>query len=452
MIYRGGGKVMRYVYIASSNELYHYGIKGMRWGVRRFQNNDGSLTAVGKKRYNVDVEGAKKRLESAKQGRAKAKATYNKATAGGLVANKKAADNLLKATDKVSYEKDRVRSEKVKNKLNSENGNKSKHRLKLEEEYRSKGMSEEEAAIAAYKRARTEKIIAVTAGVAITAVAAYVAYKHYDKTVDKFIKAGTELQNIAKRSDKGVSDAFYFSMTKGDNTKYRGLYGKTMRDMGYHVYETKIGTNSAMKIASQKSATKALSDLASSDSSYRKMLETHLNALDPYDYPSPNQQRVLKDALKSIQKGKIDEKVYNALNLSLSDHSVKTSEAVSKGFYNKLKSLGYDAIDDLNDKNWSGYHSSKPMIAFNAANKAAVKSVREVGQAEIQKAYNKGMGELLVRSLTPTVAGTTAYAGALHATSKLVQQKKRDQIVSEYRKKHPGTSLSYNQILDQYYG
>lgn len=33
------------------SELYHYGIKGMHWGVRRFQNADGSYTAVGKARY-----------------------------------------------------------------------------------------------------------------------------------------------------------------------------------------------------------------------------------------------------------------------------------------------------------------------------------------------------------------------------------------------------------------
>lgn len=33
------------------NELNHYGIKGMRWGVRRYQNEDGSLTSAGKKRY-----------------------------------------------------------------------------------------------------------------------------------------------------------------------------------------------------------------------------------------------------------------------------------------------------------------------------------------------------------------------------------------------------------------
>lgn len=37
-----------------SNELQHHGIKGQKWGVRRFQNTDGSLTAEGKKRYSVN--------------------------------------------------------------------------------------------------------------------------------------------------------------------------------------------------------------------------------------------------------------------------------------------------------------------------------------------------------------------------------------------------------------
>ena len=39
----------------NQNELYHFGIKGMKWGVRRYQNSDGTLTSAGQKRYDRDV-------------------------------------------------------------------------------------------------------------------------------------------------------------------------------------------------------------------------------------------------------------------------------------------------------------------------------------------------------------------------------------------------------------
>ena len=38
----------------TSPELYHWGVKGMKWGVRRYQNTDGTLTVAGKKRYERD--------------------------------------------------------------------------------------------------------------------------------------------------------------------------------------------------------------------------------------------------------------------------------------------------------------------------------------------------------------------------------------------------------------
>lgn len=57
------------------NELYHHGVKGQRWGIRRFQNDDGSLKPAGEKRYQSSD---KKRKISNRQIRKDMNNTYNK--------------------------------------------------------------------------------------------------------------------------------------------------------------------------------------------------------------------------------------------------------------------------------------------------------------------------------------------------------------------------------------
>lgn len=47
-----------------NDQIWHWGVKGMKWGVRRYQNADGSLTGAGKKRYDRDVAANKKKKDN----------------------------------------------------------------------------------------------------------------------------------------------------------------------------------------------------------------------------------------------------------------------------------------------------------------------------------------------------------------------------------------------------
>lgn len=52
-------------YVIINGELYHHGVKGQKWGVRRYQNKDGSLTPAGKKRVsNKQIREEKRKIQS----------------------------------------------------------------------------------------------------------------------------------------------------------------------------------------------------------------------------------------------------------------------------------------------------------------------------------------------------------------------------------------------------
>lgn len=58
-----------------ATELYHHGVKGMKWGIRRYQRKDGSLTPEGKKRYSDDAPSSSSKVATQSKGTTSSKSS-----------------------------------------------------------------------------------------------------------------------------------------------------------------------------------------------------------------------------------------------------------------------------------------------------------------------------------------------------------------------------------------
>lgn len=430
-------------------ELYHHGIKGMRWGIRRYQNPDGTLTVEGRKRYGREIISAYGKLDTAKKNLKQEKRNYNRRTLGGLAPTAKAQRDLDYAKLKSRWAKEDVSSAKIKQKISDGKKEKSKHLRNLEEHYRNKGMTKEEAEIAAYKRARTEKILAVTLGLTVAAAGAYVAYKHYDYSVDKVIKSGTIISRISPTDTAAVHDGFYASVGNHDRNKYVGILGRELKKNDKTPFIKTIRTEKNLKIASEKSGLKALQELGTTNQGYKQQLANHLEKEQSYlftQFGAGDAIAQYQKGINSLKSGKIDKNVYTAMNMSFAGN--QNNEFV-KSFYSHLASKGYNAVVDVNDKRVSGYFAKMPFIAFNASD-VKVERVRKLGESEIRKAYNIGIMDSYVRAIPvalPSMAPSLGVASSMVVGAKVKKSKMNDQIVKKYREQHPNTELTYSEII-----
>lgn len=81
----------------SESYIYHHGIKGQKWGVRRFQNQDGTLTSIGRSRYSSkksadEADQTKKTMLTDKQKKRLKKLVISGAVIAGMFGYKKLKD------------------------------------------------------------------------------------------------------------------------------------------------------------------------------------------------------------------------------------------------------------------------------------------------------------------------------------------------------------------------
>lgn len=94
----------------NTDELYHYGVMGMKWGVRRYQNADGTYNSAGKARYLKDKTSNKKQ----------SKEKYSKKWDKKIQKEEsKIANKIEKYTDSRKSQRSKSNTGKVYNKINT---------------------------------------------------------------------------------------------------------------------------------------------------------------------------------------------------------------------------------------------------------------------------------------------------------------------------------------------
>ena len=380
----------------SQNELYHHGIKGMKWGVRRFQNEDGSLTTAGKKRYEDESTGSDKKTSSN---------NGSKTPRKGLIARRK--DSLT-------------------------------------QKYIAKGYSQTAAKTMAEQRMRTEAVLAVVGTVAVTAVAIKVARRIGQDYVDQTFKSGKVIQNIGANPNANFKDTpFFAAVNKSDKKAYGMMYPNEKRGMAKNfaaqrglkyegIYKNEIKLNSDVKRASVANARKIFYEKMDNDPQFKKEVLDTLKKTHYSDSKAVNEY---------LRNGKHARKLYDRFNQALATPQFQAA-GIHKQYYDEMKKHGYNAILDINDTRYSGYKkiSKNPTIFFGNDKWEKISS-KKLSDVEIDSNDVKYTYGLLAKRLAKKIAiGAGGIAGINAITDQVA--------VEKYLKEHPKSKLSRQEILE----
>ena len=372
----------------------------MKWGVRRFQNEDGSLTTAGKKRYDDESTGSDKRASSNSDSKTPRK---------GLI---------------------------------------QKRKDKLTEHYISKGYGSEAAKAMAEQRMRTEAIVAVVGAVAVTAAAVAVSRRIGQDYLDQTFKSGKVIQNIGANPNANFKDApFFAAINKSDKKAYGMMYPNEKRGMAKNfaaqrglnyegIYKNEIKLNSDVKRASVANAQKIFYQKMDADPKFKK------DVLDTLKKTAYNDSSAVTNYTKN---GIRSRKLYDRFNQALATPQFQDA-GIHKQYYDEMKKHGYNAILDINDTRYSGYKKiSKSPTIFFGDDKWEKISNKKLTDTEIDSNVVKYTYGLIAKQGAKRIAiGAGGIAGINAITDQVV--------VEKYLKEHPKSKLSRQEILERYRG